>query len=92
MANPYLLHSNKWLYEKALEYKAFELTKVHSEQNKLFKKPKIIQMLIVQAIIQVKNQAYCDRKEYNLADGIHPNAKGHQLIANTIAKFIAENL
>lgn len=32
------------------------------------------------------------KKEYNLADGIHPNAKGHQLIANTIAKFVAENL
>jgi len=32
------------------------------------------------------------KKEYNLADGIHPNAKGHQLIANSIAKFIAENL
>lgn len=32
------------------------------------------------------------KKEYNLADGIHPNAKGHQLIATTIAKFIAENL
>jgi acyl-CoA thioesterase-1 len=31
-------------------------------------------------------------KAYNQADGIHPNAKGHQLIANKVFDFIKEEL
>ncbi len=31
-------------------------------------------------------------KELNLADGIHPNEKGHQLIAETVYKFLSEHL
>jgi len=37
-------------------------------------------------------QEVAGKKEYNLADGIHPNALGHQKIATPIAKFIEENL
>jgi acyl-CoA thioesterase-1 len=32
------------------------------------------------------------KPELNLPDGIHPNAKGHQIIAQNIAKFIQANL
>jgi acyl-CoA thioesterase-1 len=31
-------------------------------------------------------------KELNLADGIHPNPSGHQVMAKNIYKFIKENL
>ncbi|RPJ74578.1 MAG: arylesterase [Alphaproteobacteria bacterium] len=31
-------------------------------------------------------------KELNLPDGIHPNAKGHEVIGENVAKFIEKNL
>jgi acyl-CoA thioesterase-1 len=30
--------------------------------------------------------------ELNLPDGIHPNAKGHKIVAQNVAKFIESNL
>ena len=30
--------------------------------------------------------------QYNQADGIHPNAKGHELIALKLADFLEKNL
>lgn len=32
------------------------------------------------------------QKEYNQADGIHPNAKGHELMAEKVFEFIKEEL
>ncbi len=32
------------------------------------------------------------RPEYNLADGIHPNAKGQEIVANDVAEFVEKNL
>ncbi|MEA2027501.1 MAG: arylesterase [Campylobacterota bacterium] len=32
------------------------------------------------------------KKEYNQADGIHPNAKGHELMAKKVFEFIKEEL
>ncbi|MBD65532.1 MAG: arylesterase [Halobacteriovoraceae bacterium] len=32
------------------------------------------------------------RKEYNIQDGIHPNQKGHELIAQTVYPYIKKNL
>lgn len=32
------------------------------------------------------------RAELNLADGIHPNAKGHELVAEDVTKFLENNL
>jgi len=32
------------------------------------------------------------KKEYNQADGIHPNAKGHQLMAQLVFQFIKDEL
>jgi acyl-CoA thioesterase-1 len=32
------------------------------------------------------------KKELNQADGIHPNAKGHEIIARNLVIFIEENL
>jgi acyl-CoA thioesterase I len=32
------------------------------------------------------------RPEYNLADGIHPNAKGHQIMAETVLKVLGPEL
>lgn len=31
-------------------------------------------------------------KELNLPDGIHPNAKGHEIIGKNVAEFVAKNL
>lgn len=30
--------------------------------------------------------------DYNQADGIHPNAKGHEIIAKTVTNFVEKNL
>lgn len=32
------------------------------------------------------------RAEYNQADGIHPNAKGHELVAKRVTEFVEQNL
>lgn len=32
------------------------------------------------------------KSEYNQADGIHPNAKGHELVATAVTAFIEKNL
>ena len=34
----------------------------------------------------------CGEPKYNLADGIHPNEEGHKLIAESVIKFLKENL
>ena len=32
------------------------------------------------------------KKEYNQSDGIHPNEKGHEVIAKDVFEFIKEDL
>jgi len=32
------------------------------------------------------------KKEYNLPDGIHPNAQGHEIIAKSVTDFVEKNL
>lgn len=32
------------------------------------------------------------KSEYNLPDGIHPNAKGHEIVAKTVTDFVEKNL
>ena len=37
-------------------------------------------------------QEVAGKKEYNLADGIHPNEKSHKIIADTIFTALKERL
>jgi len=37
-------------------------------------------------------QNIAGKNEYNLSDGIHPNEKGHELIANSLVDFVKKNL
>lgn len=37
-------------------------------------------------------QGVAGEREYNQSDGIHPNEKGHEVIANNVFDFIKEDL
>lgn len=37
-------------------------------------------------------ESVAGRPEYNLPDGIHPNAKGHEIVAKKVTEFLEKNL